>query len=118
MTDTPRPDSSESEGDVLALDIGGTKIAAGVVRRDGTVRSRRIAPSRVEDGPETMIARHLALGRAAVADAGIGWSAIRAVGIACGGPLDPLAGVIQSPLSLPGWDDIPLVSIVSRELDR
>jgi glucokinase len=103
---------------VLALDVGGTKLAAGVVARDGTVRSRRVAPSRVEEGPDAMIARHLELGRESVAESGVPWSAIRAVGIACGGPLDPRAGVIQSPLSLPGWDGIPLVRIVSDALDR
>jgi glucokinase len=65
-----------------------------------------------------MIERHLELGREAVARAGIPWSAVRAVGIACGGPLDPQAGVIQSPLSLPGWDAIPLVSIVEGALNR
>ena len=103
---------------VLALDVGGTKLAAGVVARDGTVRSRRVAPSRVEDGPQTMIARHLEMGREAVEESGVPWAEIRAVGIACGGPLDPVAGIIQSPLSLPGWDDLPLVSIVSDALDR
>lgn len=103
---------------VLALDIGGTKLAAGVVSRDGTVRSLRIEPSRVEQGPDEMIARHLELGRAAVADSGLGWGDIGAVGIACGGPLDPRSGIIQSPPSLPGWDDVPLVAIVSAALDR
>jgi glucokinase len=103
---------------VLGLDVGGTKLAAGVVRGDGTVLGRRVAPSHVEDGPEAMIERHLELGRAAVADAGVAWDDVRAVGIACGGPLDPLAGVIQSPLSLPGWDDLPLVRIVGDALDR
>src|SRR5690349_14328169 len=103
---------------VLALDVGGTKLAAGVVARDGCVRSRQVAPSRVEDGPQAMIARHLELGREAVAASGVPWAGIRAVGIACGGPLDPRAGIIQSPLSLLGWDDIPLVAIVSAALDR
>jgi len=89
-----------------------------VVDRDGHVLSRLVIPSQVADGPQAMIARHLELGRQAVEAAGVGWSAIGAVGIACGGPLDPRAGVIQSPLSLPGWDDIPLVAIVSAALDR
>lgn len=103
---------------VLGLDVGGTKIAAGVVRADGRVLSVKIAPSRRDEGPDGMIPRHLELGRAAVAAAGVSWSDVRAVGIACGGPLDPVAGIIQSPLSLPGWDDIPLVDIVSTTLDR
>jgi glucokinase len=103
---------------VLALDVGGTKLAAGVVSRDGSVLSNLIVPSRAEEGPERMIARHVDLGREAVTAAGVSWSEIAAVGIACGGPLDPLAGIIQSPPSLPGWDDVPLVSMVERALDR
>ncbi len=103
---------------VLALDVGGTKLAAGVVASDGAVLSHLRTPSRVEEGPERMIARHLDLGREAVRVAGVPWDAVRAVGIACGGPLDPMAGIIQSPLSLPGWDDIPLVAIVERALGR
>jgi glucokinase len=103
---------------VLGLDVGGTKLAAGVVAGDGTVLSSVVAPSRVEEGPDRMIERHLELGREAVARAGVPWSEVRAVGIACGGPLDPQAGIIQSPLSLPGWDAIPLVSIVVGAFNR
>jgi glucokinase len=103
---------------VLALDVGGTKLAAGVVGRDGRVRSRLVEPSRVEDGPDAMIARHLELGRRAVAASDVPWAEIRAIGIACGGPLDPVHGVIQSPPGLPGWDDVPLAEIVSSALDR
>jgi glucokinase len=112
-TPAPPPDDL-----ALGLDVGGTKIAAGVVRGDGTVLSRRVAPSHVEDGPGEVVRRHLELGRAAVADAGVDWSDVRAVGIACGGPLDPVAGIIQSPLSLPGWDELPLVRIVEDALGR
>jgi glucokinase len=99
---------------VLALDVGGTKLAAGVVRGDGTVLSRVVAPSRVEDGPHAMVARHVAMGRRAIEASGVAAERITAVGIACGGPLDPLAGIIQSPLSLPGWDDLPLTRVVAE----
>lgn len=101
---------------VLALDIGGTKLAAGVVDADGIVRSRLAEPSHREQGPAAMIARHLALGRRAVEAAGLPFDAIDAVGIACGGPLDPFAGVVLAPLHLPGWIDVPLVGVVEREL--
>jgi glucokinase len=56
-TGPPEPDDL-----VLGLDVGGTKLAAGVVGGDGRVLSLRIAPSRVEGGPSVMIARHLELG--------------------------------------------------------
>jgi glucokinase len=103
---------------VLGLDVGGTKLAAGVVAGDGRVLSMEVAPSRVEEGPDAMIERHLDLGRSAVAAAGVPWGQIRAVGIACGGPLDPFRGIIQSPPGLPGWDEVPLVDTVGAALRR
>jgi glucokinase len=103
---------------VLALDVGGTKLAAGVVQGDGTVRSKLVAPSHRETGPAAMIERHIALGREAIEASDVAPAHIRAVGIACGGPLDPARGIIQSPPNLPGWDDIPLVAIVSEAFDR
>jgi glucokinase len=109
---------SAADDFVLGLDVGGTKLAAGVVAGNGRVLSMEVAPSRVEEGPDAMIERHLDLGRTAVAAAGVPWSQLRAVGIACGGPLDPFAGIIQSPPGLPGWDDIPLVAKVENALQR
>jgi len=111
-------DQDAADDLVLGLDVGGTKLAAGVVAGDGRVLAMRVAPSHVAEGPRAMIARHLDLGREAVAAAGVDWSRIRAVGIACGGPLDPFAGIIQSPPSLPGWDEVPLVAMVQAALDR
>ena len=114
LSDAARPPASDTV--VLALDVGGTKLAAGVVRGDGQVLSYLVKPSHAEEGPDGMIPRHLELGRAAVEAAGVAWPEIAAVGIACGGPLDPVRGVIQSPPNLPGWDETPLADLVSDAL--
>lgn len=37
--------------------------------------------------------------------------ALAAIGISCGGPLDPEKGLIKSPPNLPGWDDIPITQM-------
>lgn len=39
-----------------------------------------------------------------------------ALGISCGGPLDSVRGVIQSPPNLPGWDDVPIVETLVKAL--
>jgi glucokinase len=39
----------------------------------------------------------------------------QAVGISCGGPLDTAKGIVMSPPNLPGWDNIPIVSIVEEK---
>jgi glucokinase len=114
----PTPSPSTTGDLALGLDIGGTKLAAGVVSRDGRVLASGRIPSRAAEGPGPMIARLIELGRSMVAEAGVPWARVGAVGLACGGPLDPEAGIIQSPPSLPGWDQVPLVALVSDALGR
>jgi glucokinase len=90
---------------VLALDVGGTKLAAGVVDPDGTVCSFLETPTRVQEGPDATVRRLLELGDRALASAA---QPVAAVGIGCGGPLDPDTGMILGPPGLPGWDEVPL----------
>lgn len=40
---------------------------------------------------------------------------IAAIGISCGGPLSSSEGLVMSPPNLPGWDNIPIVKILSEE---
>jgi glucokinase len=110
---TLRPVGGES-APVLALDIGGTKLAAGVVDAAGTVHSFAVAPSEPERGPEVGLARLFELGEKAIGDAGV---EVAAVGIGCGGPLDTEQGVLLSPLHLPGWRDVPVVDLARRAFD-
>ncbi|HEX4443642.1 MAG TPA: ROK family protein [Galbitalea sp.] len=98
---------------VLALDIGGTKLAVGVVTPDGATQSFLVEPTHKEEGHAVVIRRLFDLGHRALEAAGI--DEIAAVGISCGGPLDAEAGVLVAPLHLPGWIDIPLVAMTSAE---
>lgn len=96
---------------MLALDVGGTKLAAGVVTPDGTVRSFCRIDTVVGEGPAAVVKRLLELGEQALAEAG--GPSVHAVGVGCGGPLDPRTGVILGPPGLPGWDEVPLGRLVS-----
>jgi glucokinase len=91
---------------VLGLDIGGTKIAAGVVDADGGVHGFVRAPS--AQSSEEGVPRLFELGRRAVAESGL---EIDAVGIGCGGPLDSANGVLIAPLHLPGWTEVPIAQL-------
>lgn len=103
---------------MLALDIGGTKLAAGVVDRAGVVHSFAVEPSRAGEGPTPTLARLFDLGRRAVDESGIDWPAIEAVGIGCGGPLDSERGVLIAPPHLPGWRDVPVTELAEQALGR
>jgi glucokinase len=100
-------------GPVLALDVGGTKLAAGVAGSDGTLRSFVSTRTLVETGPEAVVGRLAELGRRALAEAGV--DQVVAIGIGCGGPLDPRTGLILGPPGLPGWDNVPLGSLISEQ---
>jgi glucokinase len=86
---------------ILAIDIGGTKLAAGIVVGDELVRSRR-TPTEGADS-EALFATLTALA-AGVVDEHVaeGGRAPTAVGVGCGGPMEP-DGVAVSPLNIPQW---------------
>ena len=103
---------------VLALDIGGTKMAAGVVDAHGHVASFALVPTRPESGPRDGLERLFALGRRVLADAGVATADVLAVGIGCGGPLDADRGVLVAPPHLPGWRDVPVTALAEETLGR
>lgn len=98
---------------VLGLDIGGTKLAAGVVA-DGRVLVRGETPTCADEGPDAVLARLLALARRV--QAGAPGAEVDRLGVGCAGPLDRRAGLILSPPNLPGWDRFPLVARLAGAL--
>jgi len=103
---------------VLALDIGGTKLAAGIVDPSGHVHSFLVAPTLGEQGPERVLERLWELGREAREASGVPWADVAAIGVACGGPLDPCRGVLLAPPHLPGWRDVPVTALAEEAYGR
>lgn len=101
---------------VLGLDIGGTKCAVVVGDRRSQAEVRRAFPTRVERGPEEIIDELVACAGELLEDPTVRGSAVAAVGISCGGPLDSRNGTVLSPPNLPGWDHVPLTAMVSERL--
>lgn len=97
---------------VLALDIGGTKLATGVVGPDGDLSGLQIAPTHRDHGPDQVIARLFDLGRASMAASAA--HPPGAIGVSCGGPLDTRTGVLFAPNHLPAWDRVPIARLASE----
>lgn len=95
----------------LGLDVGGTKCAAVIGDERGTIHHRAAWPSRADRGPEAMIADLVENGATLMER-----FAIRAAGVAIGGPLDSANGVIHSPPNLPGWENVPLKHMLHEAL--
>jgi glucokinase len=88
---------------VLAIDIGGTKLAAALVDPTGEVRAERRTPTRAD----TASADEIFAALAELADEVVGDHQIRGVGVGCGGPMQWPAGRV-SPLNIAAWRDFPL----------
>jgi len=92
-------------GLILGIDIGGTKIAFGLVDSQGRIISQGRKPMSAHGTPEA--------GLQAVTDAIDSVMAedkakVRSIGICAPGPLDPRSGVVLNPPNLPCWRDFPL----------
>lgn len=89
----------------LALDIGGTKLAVGVVDDSGALRHRAETPTPRADA-ETIWAAAENLLSGALAAAG---GTVDAIGIASAGPIDVPVGTV-SPINIPAWQRFPIVA--------
>ena len=100
---------------VLAIDIGGTKLAVGTTTRDvlertGALTVLKKEPIPAPGDPSTVVGRIVELAKTLHA------GAYEAIGISIGGPLDHESGTVVNFPHLPGWKDIPLSSILSDAL--
>lgn len=97
-----------SDKPVIGMDLGGTKILAGVVSTDGKVLGMAKRATKAAAGPDAVIERMIKTAQEAVEAAGLKMGDIAAVGTGAPGPLDPDRGVVLRTPNLVGWDDVPL----------
>ena len=94
---------------MLGVDIGGSKIAAGVVNERAEVSGSLIIPTCAAGGFEVSLAQlWQAIERTLTPE-------VQAIGICAPGPLNPMTGVILNPPNLPGWRDVPLAKMAKEK---
>lgn len=99
---------------VVGVDVGGTKVAAGLVDHNGKIkiqtRTPMVANGEASDGLAAVIsAIDLLLGNDPQAR-----PLIRGIGICSPGPLDPKTGVVLNPPNVPCWRNFPLAAEVEK----
>jgi glucokinase len=94
------------ESPVLAIDIGGTKLAAAIVDTGGRISRHAQTPTPQRDVDAEQLWRTLlALLDGIIGD--VAPESLAGVGVGCGGPMLWPAGVV-SPLNIPAWREFPL----------
>jgi glucokinase len=100
----------------LAIDVGGTKLAAGVVEPDGRLTNWAQVPTPHTPDAEQLWRTLDALLDRVAEEAGIRSPAdLAGVGVGCGGPMEWPSGVV-SPLNIPQWRSFPLRARLQQRL--
>ena len=91
---------------VLGVDIGGTKVAVGLVDREGKILAQGRNPMVANGTAEAAFqAVTDAIDSMAASESG---GVFQSIGICAPGPLDPKTGVVLNPPNLPCWRNFPL----------
>ena len=98
---------------ILALDFGGTKLAAAVITLgERQVRSHRRVLSPPNASATTdldivkVLARELLQGEQ-----------LAAIGVSFGGPVDASSGIVRLSHHVPGWENVPLRDVLAAEFN-
>lgn len=101
---------SKARGPVLGVDVGGTKVAVGLVDHEGRIlaqdRKPMAANGTAEAGLQAVVGAIDSLTSAIP-------GGIRSIGICAPGPLDPKTGVVLNPPNLRCWRDFPLADRIA-----
>jgi glucokinase len=99
---------------VVGVDIGGTKVAAGLVDRNGEIKTQVRTPMVANREPGDGLAAVVsAIDLLFAHDAKLR-TLIRGIGMCAPGPLDPHTGVVINPPNVPCWRNFPLAAEVER----
>jgi glucokinase len=100
-----------SDKPVLAVDVGGTKIAAAVVTRQGRILDKRRLPTDLS-GPQAVVEQIMAL-----AGHINGGHSIGGAGVSVPAVLEPETDRVLWAPNLPGWQEVPLREMLHARLE-
>lgn len=103
----------------IGVDVGGTKVAAGLVNSTGKISQHIRVPMPASDAAAALAAVTSAIDavRHAIDEHAIDENEkplISGIGICAPGPLDPHTGVIVNPPNLPAWRNFPLACEIGK----
>lgn len=108
------PEASSKQEYLVGVDLGGTKILAGVFTSQTKCLGKVKTSTKPDRGPEAVIER---IGRCiedAIDECDLNPEQIRGIGIGAPGAVDSESGKVIFAPNLPGWTDIPL----KKELEK
>jgi len=101
---------------IIGIDVGGTKVAGGLVDKKGRLTKSVTLPTKADEGFEKSFRQVMTVIKRLIKQAG-GHNHVVGVGICAPGPLNPRTGVVINPPNLPGWVNINFTERVEKEIN-
>lgn len=102
---------------VVGVDVGGTNIKLGIVQAAGKVTARTSFATKPFASSRIKLIHGLAAQIGSILSSkGISKKQVAGVGIGLPGPIDHERGVVRFLPNIPGWDNVPLKSILQKKL--
>jgi len=99
---------------IVGIDVGGTKVAGGLVTQRGRLVKSLVVPTHAEQGFKRSYGQIVHAIGSLIHQAG-GKHHIGGIGICAPGPLNPHTGLVINPPNLAGWRNIPLARMIEME---
>jgi glucokinase len=99
---------------VVGVDVGGTKVAAGLVDRQGEIRAQVRTAMVVNAGAEAGLAAVVSAIDLLFQNEPSARNLMHGIGICAPGPLDPNRGVVLNPPNIPCWRNFPLADEIEK----
>ena len=100
---------------VLAVDLGGTKVAVAALSIQGEILYRTQEPTN-QTGPQPLISQIARLLKGALTETGLSASNIQGIGIGIPAVLEPATDFVIWAPNIQGWRNIDLRSVLEREM--
>ncbi len=99
---------------ILAIDIGGTKIAVGIVNFSGRVLIKLVKPTAIKAGAKGIIRQIIRMAQQVISSQSLAIKNLSGIGIGTAGTLDVSKGVIITSPNLPGWKNVQIVKSIKQ----
>jgi glucokinase len=99
---------------IIGIDIGGTKIATGLVTEEGKIFCKVVLPTLSSQGADVSLGQVYRSVEEVIKKAAVSPNAVSGIGACAPGPLDPVKGVVHNPPNLDGWKNVPLAALLKK----
>jgi len=103
---------------IIGVDIGGTKIATGLVSKEGKLKQKVVVPTFAPRGLNVSLNQVYQSIADLIKISKVDREKIKGIGVCAPGPLDPMKGIVHNPPNLFGWREVPLVSLLRKKFGK